>query len=123
MENDAEEELDKKLLSAEENGNMAVKKRMWMVAWERRRRKKRRKRNGAEEVEDGNGSVIQDPLEVLGTDIMIMILSNLDACSLALSLLVSRAWHRVACSDCLWSVKVHCPFSRFFHFNFVSCAF
>ncbi|KAK8635289.1 hypothetical protein V6N13_023166 [Hibiscus sabdariffa] len=34
-----------------------------------------------------------------------MILSNLDARSVALSLLVSRAWHGVASSDSLWSYK------------------
>ncbi|KAK8497751.1 hypothetical protein V6N12_024961 [Hibiscus sabdariffa] len=58
-----------------------------------------------EEEEEEEEVVARDPLEVFGRDIMVMILSNLDARSVALSLLVSRAWHGVASSDSLWSYK------------------
>lgn len=113
-ENDAEEDLEEEQSSAEENNNTAVKKRMRMAPRERSRKRKRRKKKAAVEVvEDGSGGVVQDPLEVFGTDIMKTILNNLDARSLALSLLVSRAWRRVASRDCLWSVKVSCPFPLF----------
>jgi hypothetical protein len=47
-----------------------------------------------------------DPLNAFGTDIMLMILNCLDACSVALSLVVSRGWHRVASSERIWSCKV-----------------
>lgn len=49
---------------------------------------------------------LQDPLVVCGCDIMLMILSRLDARSLASTLLVSRRWRMVASSDTLWSRKV-----------------
>uniref|UniRef100_A0A7N0TT16 F-box domain-containing protein n=1 Tax=Kalanchoe fedtschenkoi TaxID=63787 RepID=A0A7N0TT16_KALFE len=64
----------------------------------------KRKRERDSWDEDGEGSQ-QDPLEVFGSDIMMMILSHLDARSVALSLLVSRAWHGVASSDRLWTSK------------------
>lgn len=48
----------------------------------------------------------RDPLELFGSDIMMMILNCLDARSVALSLVVSRKWHGVASSDRLWSSKV-----------------
>lgn len=79
-----------------------------------RKRRKRRKR-GSETVEDveeenrggkAEGFLLRDPLEVFGRDIMLMILSNLDARSVALSLLVSRTWHGVASSDRIWGPKV-----------------
>ncbi|XP_034686308.1 uncharacterized protein LOC117914899 isoform X2 [Vitis riparia] len=67
-----------------------------------KRKKKRKRQDGAEE---GKSEVLQDPLEVFGSDMMMMILSYLDAPSVALSLLVSRGWHGVASSDRLWSTK------------------
>jgi len=42
---------------------------------------------------------LSDPLAVLGSDIMLMILSCLDARSVALCLLVSCGWRVVASSD------------------------
>lgn len=48
---------------------------------------------------------LSDPLVVLGTDVMLMILSCLDARSVALCLLVSRGWRAVASSDKIWSSK------------------
>lgn len=76
----------------------------------RKRRKKKRNREKRkekiEEEEEEEVELSQDPLEVLGRDIMLMILKNLDARSVALSLLVSRAWHGVASSDSIWSAKV-----------------
>ena len=79
-----------------------------------RKRRKRRKRGREEMVEDGEEKkeeeeervLRRDPLEVFGTDIMLKILSNLDARSVALSLLVSRGWHAVASSDRIWGAKV-----------------
>lgn len=47
-----------------------------------------------------------DPLDALGSDIMLMILSCLDARSVALCLLVSCGWRVVASSDEIWSSKV-----------------
>lgn len=74
------------------------------------RKKKRKKRvqlDGYEVADNANGDCLQqDPLDVLGWDLMMKILSNLDARSVALSLLVSRRWHRLASSDRLWSSKV-----------------
>ncbi|XP_061994701.1 uncharacterized protein LOC133712607 isoform X2 [Rosa rugosa] len=49
--------------------------------------------------------VLRDPLELFGLDIMLNILSNLDARSGVLSLLVCHAWNGVASSDRLWSSK------------------
>ena len=75
--------------------------------------KKKRKRKADKDLEDQKPEneeeeevVGRDPLEVFGRDVMVMILNNLDARSVALSLLVSRAWHSVASSDSLWSSKV-----------------
>lgn len=48
---------------------------------------------------------LQDPLEVFGRDIMVIILSHLDARSVVLSLLVSHRWNGVASSDKLWTTK------------------
>ncbi|KAJ8547146.1 hypothetical protein K7X08_010732 [Anisodus acutangulus] len=47
----------------------------------------------------------RDPLVVLGSDVMLMILNCVDAPSVALSLLVSRGWHAIASSDKIWSSK------------------
>ncbi|XP_062166407.1 uncharacterized protein LOC133872806 isoform X1 [Alnus glutinosa] len=76
----------------------------------RRKRKKREREEVVEDVEEkkeeGEGVLRRDPLEVFGTDIMLKILSNLDARSVALSLLVSRGWHAVASSDRIWGAKL-----------------
>ncbi|XP_055813803.1 uncharacterized protein LOC129883215 isoform X2 [Solanum dulcamara] len=48
---------------------------------------------------------LSDPLVVLGSDIMLMILSCLDARSVALCLLVSSGWRNVASDDKIWSSK------------------
>ena len=49
---------------------------------------------------------LHDPLVVFGYDIMLMILSHLDARSVATALVVSREWRSVASSDTIWSKKV-----------------
>ncbi|KAJ4935074.1 hypothetical protein NE237_005539 [Protea cynaroides] len=59
-----------------------------------------------EEEEEESSELLQDPLVVFGSDIMLMILSRLDARSVALSLLVSNGWQGVASSDRLWSSKM-----------------
>lgn len=69
----------------------------------------KRMRSSEEEIEVGHEQLqlqLQDPLSLLGYDIMHMIISSLDARSVALCLPVSRGWHGVACSDRLWSPKV-----------------
>ncbi|KAL2463242.1 uncharacterized protein Fot_52898 [Forsythia ovata] len=58
-----------------------------------------KRKNGGEEVE------LQDPLMVFGSEIMVLILGQLDARSVALSRLVSRGWHRIATSDEIWALK------------------
>ncbi|KAJ0627840.1 putative F-box domain-containing protein [Helianthus annuus] len=50
-------------------------------------------------------SLQQDPLVVCGSDIMLMILSRLDARSLASTLGVSRRWRSIASTDIIWSKK------------------
>lgn len=78
------------------------------------KKRKRRKKRGEEDAMEEKGHSqcqLQDPLVVLGFDIMHMILGLLDARSVALSLLVSRRWHGVACSDRLWAIKVPFVFS------------
>ncbi|KAJ4722867.1 F-box domain containing protein [Melia azedarach] len=82
------------------------------VAAEVNKRGKKRKRNGRRKKRERDKItkqeevvVLQDPLEVFGGDIMLLILGKLDARSVALSLLVSRAWHGVASSDSLWTSK------------------
>ena len=73
-------------------------------------RKKRKRENdqhkNENKEEEEEEEVFRDPLEVLGTDIMLTVLSYLDAHSLALSLLVSRGWNGVASSNRLWASKV-----------------
>ena len=49
---------------------------------------------------------LHDPLDVFGYDIMLMVLSFLDAHSVATAVLVSREWRSVASSDTIWSKKV-----------------
>lgn len=79
---------------------------------ERKRSKKARERDkerrGREEEdrEGEEGWEVRDPLMAFGSDILMIILGNLDARSVARSLLVSRGWRRVASSDRLWSPKV-----------------
>lgn len=75
--------------------------------------KKARKKKKRESVLDEQGQrngirneLLQDPFEVLGPDLLMTILSYVDARSVALSLLVSRSWYAVASSDRLWSSKV-----------------
>ncbi|KAF6144350.1 hypothetical protein GIB67_024577 [Kingdonia uniflora] len=69
------------------------------------------KRGRSDEEESGDDGVVEvyverDPLVVFGSDILLMILKNLDACSVVLSLLVSRGWHGVASRDSLWNIKL-----------------
>lgn len=61
---------------------------------------------------------LKDPLLVLGSDIMHVILSWLDARSAAQSLNVSRGWQGVASTDRLWSPKVWF-FCRFLNYILV----
>ncbi|XP_042483000.1 uncharacterized protein LOC122063341 isoform X2 [Macadamia integrifolia] len=68
-----------------------------------REKGKKRKRYVEEEE---RSELLQDPLLVFGQDIMLMILSRLDAQSVARSLLVSHGWHAIASSDRLWSSKL-----------------
>ncbi|GAB4851405.1 hypothetical protein Ancab_030808 [Ancistrocladus abbreviatus] len=101
-------------VDAEETERTAGKKTV-----KRRRREEELKE--AEEDDGGGGREIengqQDPLVVLGYDLMMRILGYLDARSVALSLLVSRDWHGAASSDRLWGPmceelwigKVHIP--------------
>lgn len=84
----------------------------------RRNREKRRLKK--------NGCNLHDPLVVCGGDIMLMILSFLDAHSVASSLVVSCRWRRVACSDTIWSEKVDTHthslfFTIYFLFCFLKC--
>ncbi|KAG9447717.1 hypothetical protein H6P81_013845 [Aristolochia fimbriata] len=65
-----------------------------------------RKEGGEKMIGRGDSSEVRDLLVVLGEDIFSIILSHLDARSVAHSLLVSRAWHKVASSDRLWSSKL-----------------
>ncbi|XP_043721286.1 uncharacterized protein LOC122668815 isoform X2 [Telopea speciosissima] len=67
---------------------------------------KGKKRKRFVEEKEERSELRQDPLVVFGSDIMLMILSRLDARSVALSLLVSHGWHGVASSDRLWSSKI-----------------
>lgn len=74
----------------------------------------KRKRRKQEKMEEQ----LQDPLELFGRDIMMMIFKILDARSVALSLLVSRTWYDVASSDTLWSPKVTSLLVYLFDFLF-----
>ncbi|KAF7131605.1 hypothetical protein RHSIM_Rhsim09G0045000 [Rhododendron simsii] len=69
------------------------------------KKKKRKKRKREKENEGVVVNNEQDPLVLFGSDIMMKILKNLDARSVALSLLVSRGWYGVASSDRLWTAK------------------
>ncbi|XP_058182117.1 uncharacterized protein LOC131300350 [Rhododendron vialii] len=70
-----------------------------------KKKKKRKKRKREKEKEGGVVNNEQDPLVLFGSDIMMKVLKNLDARSVALSLLVSRGWYGVASSDRLWTAK------------------
>ncbi|CAN0875683.1 hypothetical protein LINGRAHAP2_LOCUS10977 [Linum grandiflorum] len=75
---------------------------MMMMKWNRQRR--------MELEEGGNGwcwccSKLQNPLEVLGFDIMMEIIGKLDARGVALCLLVSHSWKSIASTDTLWASK------------------
>ncbi|XP_009800686.1 uncharacterized protein [Nicotiana sylvestris] len=67
---------------------------------------KKKKRNQQRIISEEMGdNLMRDPLILLGSDIMLMILSCLDARSVALSLLVSLGWRAVASSAKIWSSK------------------
>ncbi|PIN04115.1 hypothetical protein CDL12_23350 [Handroanthus impetiginosus] len=57
--------------------------------------------SGGEEELEGS----HDPLVVFGSGVMTMILSKIDARSVALARLVSRGWREVASSDEIWAPK------------------
>ncbi|KAH6809155.1 hypothetical protein C2S51_026938 [Perilla frutescens var. frutescens] len=65
-------------------------------------------RVAAEESEGGEEFelAVEDPLLVLGSEIMTMILGKVDVRSAALARLVSRGWQAVASSDRIWASKV-----------------
>jgi hypothetical protein len=67
----------------------------------RERERKRKKMR-----EEGGLPLCQDPLDLLGRDLMLRVLNNLDARSVARCLVVSRSWNCVASSDLLWTSKV-----------------
>ncbi|KAH9650364.1 F-box domain-containing protein [Citrus sinensis] len=92
------------LREIEEQENDVVlpkKKKTKMKLRKKRNREQRKEKLKEEETEE----LLQDPLEAFGRDIMLMILQNLKAHSVALTLLVSRAWNGVASSDTLWTPK------------------
>ncbi|KZV57893.1 F-box family protein [Dorcoceras hygrometricum] len=63
--------------------------------------------SGARAWKKGGGEEEElDPLEVFGSGIMMLIVRQLDARSVALSRLVCRAWHSLASSDRIWGPKV-----------------
>ncbi|XP_024047319.1 uncharacterized protein LOC18032267 isoform X1 [Citrus clementina] len=92
------------LREREEQENDVVlpkKKKTKMKLRKKRNREERKEKLKEEETEE----LLQDPLEAFGRDIMLKILQNLKAHSVALTLLVSRAWNGVASSDTLWTPK------------------
>lgn len=74
----------------------------------------RKRKNIGEEIE------LQDPFVAFGSEIMVMILKQLDARSVARSRLISRGWHSIASSDEIWSRKVP---SCFTCICFLICSF
>lgn len=66
---------------------------------------KERKRKRKKMKEEGGRPLCQDPLDLLGRDLMLRVLNNLDARSVARCLVVSLSWNRVASSDLLWTSK------------------
>ncbi|KAK9180162.1 hypothetical protein WN943_029369 [Citrus x changshan-huyou] len=92
------------LRKREEQENDVVllkKKKTKMKLIKERKREERKEKLKEEETEE----LLQDALDAFGRDIMLMILQNLKAHSVALTLLVSRAWNGVASSDTLWTPK------------------
>ncbi|XP_038875840.1 uncharacterized protein LOC120068200 [Benincasa hispida] len=73
--------------------------------WKTRKKKRENVSDGREQQNGTRNVLLQDPFEVLGSDLFMAILSYLDARSVALSLLVSRSWYAIASSDRLWSSK------------------
>ncbi|KAH9681274.1 F-box domain-containing protein [Citrus sinensis] len=69
-----------------------------------REKRKEKLKEEAKEAEE----LLQAPLDVFGKDIMLKILKSLNERSMTLSLLVSRAWNSIACSDMLWTSKLYC---------------
>ncbi|KAG6766297.1 hypothetical protein POTOM_030371 [Populus tomentosa] len=69
---------------------------------------KERERKRKKMREEGGLPLCQDPLDLLGRDLMLRVLNNLDARSVARCLVVSRSWNRVASSDLLWTSKRDC---------------
>ncbi|KAL3828331.1 hypothetical protein ACJIZ3_017133 [Penstemon smallii] len=65
--------------------------------------------------EDGGGGV-EDPLVVFGSGVMMIILSKMDARSVALSRLVSRGWLAVASTDRIWAPKKFRMYTTSHHF-------
>ncbi|XP_011029698.1 PREDICTED: uncharacterized protein LOC105129373 [Populus euphratica] len=66
---------------------------------------KERERKRKKMREEGGLPLCQDPLDLLGRDLMLRVLNNVDARSVARCLVVSRSWNRVASSDLLWTSK------------------
>ncbi|KAK6161811.1 hypothetical protein DH2020_005192 [Rehmannia glutinosa] len=60
---------------------------------------------GGEKLEVAAAEESLDPLVVFGSGIMMMILSKLDARSVAISRLVSNGWLEVASADKIWAPK------------------
>ncbi|KAJ6790788.1 Uncharacterized protein M6B38_248390 [Iris pallida] len=71
----------------------------------KRRRKKRRREEEEEEREESRRVSSEDPLVVLGPDVLTKVLEFLDARSVARLLVVSQGWNAVASSDRLWAPK------------------
>ncbi|KAL9353100.1 hypothetical protein Peur_055780 [Populus x canadensis] len=70
---------------------------------ERKGKKRKRKKMREDRVRP----FCQGPLDVLGRDLMLRVLNSLDARSLALCLVVSRTWNRVASSESYLDLQDH----------------
>ncbi|XBJ16303.1 hypothetical protein VPH35_007969 [Triticum aestivum] len=68
--------------------------------WERQKRGRRRRRRRGRRESDGS-----DPVEVLGEEVMGLVMELLDARSVARCTAVSRAWFGVAADNRLWAPK------------------
>ena len=78
--------------------------------WERRKRGRRRWRWGS------------DPVEVLGEEVMGLVMELLDARSVARCTAVARAWYGVAADNRLWAPKVHpVPAGFSLHISLIVC--
>ncbi|XP_052289774.1 uncharacterized protein LOC127899761 [Citrus sinensis] len=86
-----------------ENGVVLLERKTKIKTRKNRKREKRKEKlkEGEEEAEE----LLQDPLDVFCKDIMLKILKSLNKRSITLSLLVSRTWNGIACSDMLWTSK------------------